>query len=392
MRPIDAQMPASEPDPIWLLVAGTVMLMGAGAAVFTLMADLQETLGFAEWGFGAIASSFFLSSLVAQVGLASLADRGHARHMLLGALVLSIASLIWFAFAKGLVGLVAARALQGFAFGIWAPAARATAVRGETTRAGERLGLIATGETSALVVGPLLAAGLASFTDLRTAYLVFAGLVAVTLVGVRSRARPDQARPGTENGPLRPLASLSLLRHRPSLQAAVLAFALFLPVGLYETVWADYVQELGGSTTIIALSVAIYGFPYAIVAPFGGRLGDRVGSVRVALVGSVLLAIITLLTGLPRTLWMLFAIGAVEATINACAYPNALAAMAHSCGEDDKAAGQGLAGGAGIAGAGVMALAAGPLWQWAGPTWSFAAAASLVATGGITAWAIGRGI
>jgi DHA1 family multidrug resistance protein-like MFS transporter len=178
---------------------------------------------------------------------------------------------------------------------------------------------------------------------------------------------------------------LALLGDRGVRQATLLAVALFLPVGLYETVWGKHISNLGGSSYIIALSVALYGLPYMVVAPLGGRLGDRVGSVRVALIGSIGLVLITVVTGLPRNYWALLPLGVVEASISAIAYTNALAAMSKACPSDQQAAGQGLAGAASIGAAGLMAMVAGPLFAWGGPVVAFATTGAIVAVGAATA-------
>jgi predicted MFS family arabinose efflux permease len=130
----------------------------------------------------------------------------------------------------------------------------------------------------------------------------------------------------------------------------------------------------------------MYGLPYALIAPLGGRLGDRVGPFQVALAGTGFLAVVTVLTGLPQNLWVLLPIGVVEAVVSSVAYPNALSAMSRACTPREQATGQGIAGGVALAGAGVMALTAGPLFDRYGPATTFAATGALVAGGGLVIW------
>ena len=359
-------------DPIVLLVIGTSLLMASGSAVFTLLPAMQEEVGFATWGFGLIAGTFFAASLVAQLFLARLADRGRARALLVAAILLGVAGLALMSVAQSLVTLTVARAIGGLAVGAWAPAARAMAIARRPDRTATRLGFIAMGDTSGLVVGPLVAAGLAEAFSPATAFRVFAACV-LLLTPVLFATPLSQERRPSGGGGLR-----SLVARRDLVQATLLAVALFLPVGLYETVWGKHISNLGGSSHIIALSVALYGLPYLVVAPLGGRLGDRVGPARVALAGAAVLAVITVVTGIPRNYWVLLVIGVVEAAASAVAYPNALAAVARACRADQQATGQGLAGGASIAGAGVMALLAGPLFAFGGPVVAFSATAVLV--------------
>lgn len=368
-------------DPLVPLVLGTAGLMASGSVVFTLLPAMQDEVGFPTWGFGLIAGTFFLSSLVAQLTLSRLADSGEAKLLLLTAVVVGVAGLVWMALATSLWQLVAARGLNGLAAGAWGPAARAVIVVGHGDSAGRRLGYVASGETSGLVVGPLIGSLIANRLSSDAAFLGFALLVLLLLPVVAAVAVTESDEP-TSAAP-RPWR---MIRRKPVQQAAALAVFLFSPVGLYETIWGKYVLDLGGSTFVIGLSVAMYGLPYAVIAPLGGRLGDRIGPFPVALAGTGLLATVTVVTGLPRNLWVLLPIGVVEAVISSVAYPNALSAMSRACTPQEQATGQGIAGGAALAGAGVMALMAGPLFDRSGPAATFAVTGAIVAGGGLVIW------
>ena len=367
-------------DPIVLLIIGTALLMASGSVVFTLLPSIQDEVGFATWGFGLIAGVFFAASLVAQLGLARHADGGHARVLLVTSILVGAAGLVWLSQADSLIELILARGLGGLAAGCWAPAARAMAIARRPDRTATRLGYLAMGDTAGLVIGPLAGSLLASASSVETSLLVFAALIlAITPVLFGSPIVEHRSHPG-------PGGAAFLLRSRAVRQAMLLAVALFLPVGFYETIWAKHISNLGGSSTIIALSVALYGLPYLLMAPIGGRLGDRFGSVRVALLGAFGLAAVTAVTGLPRNYWVLLLLGVVEAAISAVAYINALAAMARACPPNRQATAQGLAGGASIAGAAVMALVAGPLFAFGGPVPAFGVTAGLVAAGAFMAY------
>ena len=143
-------------DPIVVLIGGTSLLMASGSMIFTLLPSLQDRVGFATWGFGLIAGVFFASSLAAQLLLARYADQGRAKAMLVSALVLGVLGLLLMAFGNSLAELTIARGIGGLATGCWAPAARAVAIAGRPTQTARRLSYIAMGDTSGLVVGPLV--------------------------------------------------------------------------------------------------------------------------------------------------------------------------------------------------------------------------------------------
>ncbi len=364
--------------------------MGSGSVVFTLLPAMQDKVGFPTWGFGLIAGAFFAASLVAQLGLARFADRGHAKTLLIAAIVFGILGLVGMAFGNSLTQLTLARGMGGLAAGCWGPAARAMAIANRPERTATRLGYIAVGDTSGLVAGPLLGSFLATQFSLRTSFLIFACLV-VALTPVLFTSAIGRDKPASANPVDGRQGLMSLLSDRAIRQATLLAVALFLPVGLYETIWGKHISNLGGSSFIIALSVALYGLPYMVVAPLGGRIGDRVGSGRVALIGAAGLVVVTVITGLPTSYWPLFPLGAIEASISAIAYTNALAAVSKACSPQQQAAGQGLAGAASIGGAGLMAMVAGPLFAWGGPIVAFSTTAAVVGIGATAAYLLDPG-
>lgn len=366
-------------DPIVLLVAGTSLLMASGSMIFTLLPALQDRVGFATWGFGLIAGVFFASSLAAQLLLARFADQGRAKTMLISAVLLGVLGLLLMAYGNSLTQLTIARGIGGLATGCWAPAARATAIARRPQHTARRLSYIAMGDTSGLVIGPLVGSVLATVFSIRLAFVVFAVLVVLLLPLIFASTIVEVTGTTTST------KITELVSRRPVLQAVVLGVALFLPVGMYETIWGKHISNLGGSTFVIALSVALYGLPYMVMAPVGGRLGDRIGPARVAIFGSVALVLVTVVTGVPRNYWVLIPIGMIEAAISAIAYPNALAAVSRAASAREQATAQGLAGGASIAGAGVMALISGPVFDFAGPFITFSTCAAFVAAGALVA-------
>lgn len=348
--------------------------------IFTLLPALQEQVGFATWGFGLIAGVFFAASLAAQLLLARFADQGRAKTMLITAVLLGVLGLVLMAYGNSLIQLTIARGIGGLATGCWAPAARATAIARRPEHTARRLSYIAMGDTSGLVIGPLVGSLLATVFSIRVAFLVFAVSIVFLLPIIFTSSIVEVTGKTTTT------KITELVSRRPVLQAVVLGVALFLPVGMYETIWGKHISNLGGSTFVIAISVAFYGLPYMVMAPIGGRLGDRFGPARVAILGSVALVVVTVITGLPRSYWLLIPVGVVEAAISAIAYPNALAAVSRAASAREQATAQGLAGGASIAGAGAMALVAGPVFEFAGPFATFSTTAAFVAVGALVAY------
>lgn len=371
--------------PMAVLLAAMALLAAANSVVFPLLPDLQDAHDLPTWGLGVISSAAFLVGLVVQLTVAPRADRGQARALLRLGLAVAVVGGVLFAAGSSLWVFVLARALGGFSVGCFVPAARAIAATLDPARVAANLGLLASFELGGFVAGPVIGAALAEPLGLRWPFVIFAGAAAASFVASFLRPLPEYGTPGTSSRP-----SLDLLRVRGVLVAALLALALFLPVGIYDSLWAKYLDDRGASTLFIGTSLALYGVPFVLLAPLGGRIADRRGPVRSALVMLVLVAPMTAAYGLLRVPILIALLALVEAMAQAVAVPAAQAAMAAAAPRDRVAAGQGLAGAAQLLGAASMALLAAPLYDAAGPEAVFGLAAALVALLGVVAWRLHR--
>jgi predicted MFS family arabinose efflux permease len=373
--------------PLTVLLVAMAVLAASNSVVFPLLPDLQDAHGLPTWGLGVISGSAFLVGLVVQLTVAGLADQGHARILLRVGLAVAVVSGLLFAAGSSLVVFVLARALGGVSVGCFVPAARAVAATTDPTRVAANLGLLASFELGGFVFGPVLGAILAGPLGLRWPFVLFAGAAALALAVSFTQPLPEYGSTGVSSRP-----SLDLLRIRGVVVAALLALALFLPVGIYDALWAKYLDDRGASTLFIGTSLALYGIPFVLLAPLGGRLADRHGPVRAALAMLVLVAPITALYGSLRLPVVIALLALVEAVFQAVAVPAAQAAMAAAAPKDRVAAGQGLAGATQLLGAATMAFVAAPLYDAAGPEVVFGLAGTLIAVLGLVAWRLHRSI
>jgi MFS family permease len=371
---------------ILLLLASTAVLAAANSVVFALMSDLQDEYGLSTGVLGLISGAGFAVGLLVQLLVAPLADRGHAKALILGGLALAVAGGIVFAAGSTVVVLVLARSLAGASVGCFTPAARAIAATLDPEHAGEQLGRLAAAELGGFTVGPVIGGALVGPFGVRVPFLVFAALAALAFVLVAPRPVPALAT-GAESA--RP--SLSLLHHRGVVVATLFALALFLPVGIYDSLWDRYLTDLGASNAFIGATFALYSVPFITLSTFGGRLADRLGHVRACVIGLVAITPLTALYGFFDVPLVLALITTVEATFQALAVPAAQAAMADAAPPGRAAAGQGLAGATQLAGAALSAFVAAPVYGHWGPEIVFIGAGVVLAVIGIAAVLIHRG-
>jgi MFS transporter, DHA1 family, tetracycline resistance protein len=368
-----------------VLFGAMFTLAAANSVVFPLLGDLQDAYGLPTWGLGLLSATAFGVGLLVQLTVAGMADRGHAKALLLAGLGVAVAGGLLFAVGTSLPVFVVARGLGGVSVGLFVPAARAIAATVDRTRVAQNLGRLAGFELAGFVTGPVVAAALADPLGLKAPFVFFAGVAAVAFAQLLPRRLPELPSSAASSRP-----SLSLLADRGVVVACLLALALFLPVGIYDSLWAKYLGERGASTLFIGISLTMYGVPFALLASRGGRLADRTGPVRAALLALIVVAPMTAMYGVLRVPVLILLVALVEATVQAVAVPAAQAAMAQACPPDRVAAGQGLAGAVQLAGAAMTALVAAPIYEALGPEAVFGLAAIAIAIIGSIAAVLAR--
>ncbi len=166
---------------------------------------------------------------------------------------------------------------------------RSIVARLDLDNVGRNLGRLASTELGGFIAGPVIGATFASAFNLDTPFWVLAVVMAIIFAHLAGRPIPVMSgarRARDRRGGL----ALDLLRYREVVVAALLALALFLPVGIYDSLWARYLQDRGASTLFIGITLTMYGVPFIALASRGGRLADRVGPFRAAFVCLVLVA------------------------------------------------------------------------------------------------------
>jgi DHA1 family bicyclomycin/chloramphenicol resistance-like MFS transporter len=354
--------------------------------VFALLASLQDDLGFATSTLGIIAAAAFFSSVVAQLWLAPLADRGHTRVLIIAAVVVAAAASLWFALATTVIELVLARLVAGIGIGAFQPAARAIVSSADPKRAGERLGRLAAVETAGFVSGPVLGAALNEVWGLDAPFIFLAIALILVVPGLARTRLPEIERPQVQS---RLVVARAIIGRRQALAAILLGAALFLPAGMYEAIWARFLEDLGASTLFVGITLTMYGVPFAVTAAVAGRFIDRYGPWKAMRFALIIVVPLTIVYGQLTSPWLLLALAMVEAVGNGAGMPASQAAMAGSTSAGEQAAGQGLVAAAMQIGAGSAALLAAPLYAGPGPGVTFAAVALIAGVlGAIGLWLV----
>ena len=233
--------------------------------------------------------------------------------MLLSGLAIGSCSTVWFGLATELWQFVAARALSGIAISLFISAGRSVVARLDPMHAGENLGRLAGAEVTGFILGPAVGSALFAVGGLRLPFFVIGGMAAVALpffvVRFPRLPEPESSQP---LGVLRS-TGLDLLRERRVLAAALLALAVFLPVGVYDSLWSRYLTDLGAGTTFVGVSLTLYGVPLLLLAARGGRLVDRWGAIPAARRAVMAIVPVVIIYGLLRSYWLVAFTAILEA-------------------------------------------------------------------------------
>lgn len=348
--------------------------------IFPALSDLQDKYNFSDSGLGFIAAAGFMASLLVSLFVAPFADRGKPKRLVLIALVLAATGSILFAFGSSLWMFITARAISGAALGTSGPAIRAIAANVDKTRSAERLGRLRGIELAGFTGGPLVGATLISPFGLRGAFLIFGAFALIAFVIIAPRPLPELPRTEASNR-----LSIELLKIRQVRAAALASLTLFLPVGIYDSLWDRYITDRGGNNFMVGMTFLLYTIPFILLGAKGGRLADKRGAAKMTVIGIFLTAPLVMLYGFLPSALLLVSFSLVEGVVGALSIPATQSLMAQVAPEGRASAAQGLNSTGDLIAGSIMALIAPMIYGSYGPgaTFTFAAVVMLICGTGV---------
>ena len=229
-----------------VVVFGTLTgLFASGYGVmFTVLDEFRDQYGISEGALGLVVAMGFLSSFVAQVTLAPLADRGHARLMIILGMVFNVAGLLGMAYGSTVIVLLAARFVMGTGVGLAYPAARRLVILADPDNLGRNLGRMLAADVTGFAIGPAISAVLVGPFGIAAPFLLIAALT-VAIYPLIARMHVAETDVDAE---VPPRFAFDLLRIRPYLAALSMGAAVFMMIGSFDALWAR-AQAMGESIT-----------------------------------------------------------------------------------------------------------------------------------------------
>ena len=359
-----------------VIVAVQACNMLGFAAVFVLLPKLQDAYGLSTKSLGLITAASVFMSVLTQLTFARFADRGHALLLMRVGVLFMLLGFGWFAFATEFWQFVCARALVGTGGGLFNPAARRTVISQDPGRAGQLLGTMVAVEVGGFVIGPPLALGIYSLGGLRWPFIapMILLLLGLPFIRVGSTAARDIATTRAK-GAVRAVLSSPMAR-----AALVIGAAANLSIGAFEPVIAKQLTDYGSSDSAIALTLSSFALPYVFLTRYGGRLADRYGSHKVAILSMTATAPIIAVFGLVETALLIAVFGLIRSIFDTITTPAGSSAMARSVPPALMATGQGLYGAISQCMTGLAAAVGAPIYGAHGPKVLWFASALSMAT------------
>ena len=224
------------------------------------------------------------------------------------------------------------------------------------------------------MLGPPISGVLTVLADVRLPFVVFGLSVAASSLALREVVVDA---PGSRGAPVAPgdrRVLRRLLAGRRLIAALLVVVSFRYSVGVFEPLWATFLDDLGAGTMLVTMSLTAFALPMLIIARWAGRLSDRYGPRLTSVVSAAatvpLMASYGYVASTPLVILMAVPHGIGEAIQS----PGTQAAVADAAPQHDAAAAQGLAEAAGSAAAAVGAFTAAPLFEalGAGPAWLIA--------------------
>jgi MFS family permease len=359
-----------------------VMASGYGV-MFTVLDDFRDEFNISSGNLGIVVGTGFLAGFGSQVLLGPLADRGHARKLVIIGTLITFAGTVGLAFGTSLLPLLAGRFFMGIGIGMANPAIRRILILAEPEKIGQNLGRLLSIDVAGFALGPVVSALTVGTFGLKAPFLLIAAL---TLLVVPFIARTHVNERDISEMPSERFA-FDLLKERPILGAMCFGIAVFLMIGTFDSMWSLVMDDMKAPEWMANVGITIFALPLIIIGPYGGRIVQKHGPFRLAAGGLTIGSLCIAGYGLLGVPWMMLVLGAFHGMNDALTVSGAGVGVGMVSPPHRQAGAQGLLGGAQTLAGGLAAIGAGRSYEHFGRAPTFLACTvlmlALVAAGSV---------
>ena len=339
---------------LFLQLASGLGAMSYGT-MFTILDDLRDKYGVSESRLGMVLGVGFLAGFVSNVFLAPLADRGHAKRMIMLGIVIQLVGNTMFAFSTSFVPLFTARAIMGIGGGMMYPAIRRIIILGDPENMGSNLGRMVSFDVGGFTLGPVLSAATVGTFGIEAPFLIISVLMVALGAGLWNLHVTEAV--ASEAPPQR--LAFDLFRIRPFAGAIVIGCALFVMIGTFDALWSLMMDDMEAPTWVANIGISLFALPMLFLGPPGGRLTQRVGPFRASISGLLAGSVIITMYGVLPSPYAMMVFGCIHGIVDGLTVTGGSAAIAMVVPHERLAAAQGMQGAAQTVVAGAASVAAG---------------------------------
>ncbi len=351
-------------------------VLAAGYGVmFTMLDDWRSEYGIQETGLSMIIAIGFFTSFVAQLTIAPLADKGHARKLLsLGMLANAVGAVVM-AFGESLPTFLLGRFVMGLGAGIAIPAIKRIVIVSDPENIGRNLGRGVSIEVAGFAIGPVISALTVDAFNLAAPFIIITALtmvfgVIISQLNISETAVEDRTDERF---------ALDLLKLRPVLGSILVGLALYVMIGVYDSLWVIMMDDLQAPNWVGNAGVALFGLPWIFFGTLGGKIAQRHGPLRVSAFGLALGALYMTSYGFLSMPYLMLGIGLSQSILDSLTVTGIGIAVAQATPPERQAGASGLLGGMQTLTGGISAVAAGVSYEHFGQAFAFSATGMVMA-------------
>jgi len=345
-----------------------VLASGYGV-MFTMLDDWRSEFGIQETGLSMIIAVGFFTSFIAQLTIAPYADRGHARKLMTIGMAANAAGALIMAFGSSLPMFLLGRFIMGVGAGIAIPAIKRIVIVSDPENMGGNLGRGVSIEVGGFAIGPVIAALTVDSINLAAPFILIAVLITITGVII---ARLNISETAIEDRTEERFA-IDLLKNRAVLGSILVGIALYVMIGVYDSLWVIMMDDLKAPNWIGNAGVALFGLPWIFFGALGGRIAQKYGPLRVSAFGLGLGALYMTSYGFMTMPYLMLSVGLTQSILDSLTVTGIGIAVAQAVPPERQAGASGLLGGLQTLMGGVAALSAGTMYEHFGQKFAFTA-------------------
>ena len=351
-------------------------VLAAGYGVmFTMLDDWRGEYGIQETGLSMIIAVGFFTSFAAQLTIAPLADKGHARKLLSLGMLANAVGAVLMAFGESLPAFLLGRFVMGLGAGIAIPAIKRIVIVSDRENIGRNLGRGVSIEVAGFAIGPVISALTVDAFNLAAPFIIITALtmifgIIISRLNISETAVEDQTDERF---------ALDLLKLRPVLGSILVGLALYVMIGVYDSLWVIMMNDLQAPNWVGNAGVALFGLPWIFFGTLGGKIAQRHGPLRVSAFGLAMGALYMTSYGFMSMPYLMLGIGLSQSILDSLTVTGIGIAVAQATPAERQAGASGLLGGMQTLTGGISAVAAGTMYEHFGQAFAFSATGIVMA-------------